>query len=98
VRERAGADRQFQETTFLEQHGIRLEGTKPKGKKAQRTSENFSRGGFTRRKGWYRTNDIRTTASPRSGHGDLGSEIGEELLFGEYRTDMGGVAKRRPEG
>jgi hypothetical protein len=28
-----------------------------------------------------------------SGHGDLGSEIGEELLSGEYRTDMGGVAK-----
>jgi hypothetical protein len=28
-----------------------------------------------------------------AGHGDLGSEIGEELLFGEYRTDMGGVAK-----
>jgi ribonuclease HI len=63
--ERAGADRQLQETAFLEQHGVRLEGTKPKGKKAQRTSENPSRGGFTRRKGWYRTNDIRTTASTR---------------------------------
>jgi hypothetical protein len=57
-----GADRQSQETSFLEQHGIRLEGTKPKGKKAPWTSENFSRGGSTRRKGWYRTNDIRTTA------------------------------------
>ena len=50
--EQESADRQFQETTFLEQHGIRLEGTKPKGTKSQRTSENFSRGGFTRRKGW----------------------------------------------
>jgi hypothetical protein len=27
------------------------------------------------------------------GHGDLGSEIGEELLSGEYRADMGGVVK-----
>jgi hypothetical protein len=35
--ERAGAGRQLQETVFLEQHGVRLEGTKPKGKKAQRT-------------------------------------------------------------
>ena len=64
--ERVGADRQSQETTdFLEQHGIRSEGTKPKGKKAQRTSENVSRGGFTRRKGWYHTNDIRTMACSR---------------------------------
>ncbi len=63
--ERAEADRQLQETAFLEQHGVRLEGTKPKGKKAQRTSENCSRGGSTRRKGWYRTNDIRTTTSTR---------------------------------
>ena len=32
--ERVGADRQSQETTdFLEQHGIRLEGIKPKGEK-----------------------------------------------------------------
>jgi hypothetical protein len=28
-----------------------------------------------------------------SGHGDLGSKIGEELLSGEYRTDMGGVTE-----
>ncbi len=27
------------------------------------------------------------------GHGDLGSEIGEELLSGEYRADMGDVTK-----
>jgi hypothetical protein len=43
---------------FLEQHGTRLEVIKPKGPKAQRTSEGASRGGSTRRKGWYRTNDI----------------------------------------
>ncbi len=52
-------------TDFLEQHGIRLEGVKPKGRKIQRTSEKVSRGGFTRRKGWYHTNDIRTTAYSR---------------------------------
>ncbi len=27
------------------------------------------------------------------GHEDLGSEIGEKLYSGEYRVDMGGVAK-----
>ncbi len=49
--DQVGTDRQSQETTdFLERHGIRLEGIKPKGKKAQRTSENVPRGGFTRRK------------------------------------------------
>ncbi len=49
-----GTDRQSQETTdFLERYGTRLEGIKPKGEKAQRTSEKVSRGGFTRRKGWY---------------------------------------------
>jgi ribonuclease HI len=64
--EQGAMDRQSQVTTdFLEQHGIRLEGVKPKGRKAQRTSEKVSRGGFTRRKGWYRTNDIRTTACSR---------------------------------
>jgi hypothetical protein len=42
--EQVGTDRQSQETTdFLERHGTRLEGIKPKGKKAQRTSENVSR-------------------------------------------------------
>ncbi len=64
--EQVGTDRQSQETTdFLERNGKRLEGIKPKGEKAQRTSENVSRGGFTRRNGWYRTNDIRTMACSR---------------------------------
>ena len=50
--EQVGTDRQSQETTdFLERHGTRLEGIKPKGEKAERTSENVPRGGFTRRKG-----------------------------------------------
>ena len=52
-------------TDFLEQFGTRLEGIQPKGPKAQRTSEGRSRGGFTRRRGWYRTNDIRTAACER---------------------------------
>jgi len=61
-----GTDQQSQVTTdFLEQNGTRLEGIKPKGSKAQRTSENVSRGGFTRRKGWYHTNGIRTTTCSR---------------------------------
>ncbi len=64
--EQVGTDRKSQVTTdFLEQHGTRLEGIKPKGSKAQRTSENISRGGFTRRKGWYHTNDIRTMTCSR---------------------------------
>jgi hypothetical protein len=50
---------------FLERHVTRLKGIKPKGKKTQRTSENVSRGGSTRRKGWYRTNDIRTMTCSR---------------------------------
>ena len=37
-------------TDFLEQFGTRLEGTQPKGPKAQRTSESMSRAGFTRRR------------------------------------------------
>jgi hypothetical protein len=61
-----GTDRQSQETTdFLERHGTRLKGIKPKGEKTLRTSENVSRGGSTRRKGWYRTNDIRTMTCSR---------------------------------
>ena len=40
-----GTDRKSQEITdFLEQHGTKLEGIKPKGVKVQRTSENVSRG------------------------------------------------------
>jgi hypothetical protein len=53
------------ETDFLEQFGMRLDGIQQKGPKVQRTSEGKSRGGFTRRRGWYRTNDIRTTVSDR---------------------------------
>ena len=52
-------------TDFLEQFGTRVEGIQPKGPKAQRTSDSRSRGGFTRRRGWYHTNDIRTTACNR---------------------------------
>ena len=48
-------------TSFLEEFGTRLEGVQPRGSKAQRRSGNGSGGGFTRRKGWYRLNDIRTT-------------------------------------
>jgi hypothetical protein len=81
---RVGTDRQSQEITdFLERHGTRLEEIKSKGTKTQRTSENVSRGGSTRRKGWYRTNDIRTMACCR--------DMEKELLSGEYRGDMGDV-------
>jgi hypothetical protein len=52
-------------TDFLEQFGMRLDGIQQKGPKAQRTSEGRSGGGFTRRRGWYRTNDIRTAACER---------------------------------
>ena len=63
--ERTEGNRECQATTdFLEQHGMRLEGIQPKGPKVQRTSESASRGGFTRRKGWYHTNDIRTVIHP----------------------------------
>ena len=59
-------DRTHQEVTaFLEKFGTRLEGVQPRGSKAQRRSENGSGGGFTRRKGWYRLNDIRTAACCR---------------------------------
>ena len=44
---------------------MRLDGIQQKGPKAQRTSEGRSGGGFTRRRGWYRTNDIRTTTCDR---------------------------------
>ena len=71
-------DQQSQATTeFLEKYGRRLEAVRQKGVKIPKTSENASGGGFTRRKGWYRTNDIRTSASwqnmeiwvPRAGRG-----------------------------
>jgi hypothetical protein len=58
---RSGTDPHSQKITdFLERYGTRLEGIKPKGTKAQRTSENVSRGGSSTRKGWYHTNDVRT--------------------------------------
>jgi hypothetical protein len=52
-------------TDFLEQFGTRLDDIQQKGPKAQRTSEDRSRGGFTRRRGWYLTNDIRTETCDR---------------------------------
>jgi hypothetical protein len=61
--ERVGTS--LETTEFLEKHGTKIEGIRPRGSKTQRTSENTPRGGFTRRKGWYRTNDIRTTACSR---------------------------------
>ena len=61
--ERVGTS--LETTEFLERHGTKIEGIRPRGSKAQRTSENTPRGGFTRRKGWYRTNDIRTAACSR---------------------------------
>ena len=89
-----GNDRQSQEITdFLEQHGTRLEEIKPKGEKAQRTSENVSRGGSTRRKGWYHTNDIRTIACirnmeiwvPKSGKDYSPESI--EAIWAAWRND-----------
>jgi hypothetical protein len=94
--EQVGMDRQFQETTdFLERHGTRLEGIKPKGEKAQRTSENVSRGGSTRRNGWYHTNDIRTMACSRDM--EIWVPKSGKRYSGEHRGDMGGVAQRHPE-
>ncbi len=52
-------------TDFLEQFGTRLDVIQQKGSKVQRTSEGRSRGGFTRRRGWYCTNDIRTAVCDR---------------------------------
>ena len=48
-------------TAYLEEFGTRLEGVQTRGSKSQRRSENGSGGDFTRRKDWYRLNDIRTT-------------------------------------
>ena len=44
---------------------MRLDGIQQKGPKTQRTSEGRSGGGFTRRRGWYHTNDIRTAVCDR---------------------------------
>ena len=64
--EQSGGSGNCQVTTdFLEQFGTRLDVIQQKGSKVQRTSEGRSRGGFTRRRGWYLTNDIRTTAYAR---------------------------------
>jgi hypothetical protein len=49
-------------TNFLEEFGTRLQGAQPRGSKSHRRSENGSGGDFTRRKDWYRLNDIRTVA------------------------------------
>jgi hypothetical protein len=93
--DQVGTDRQSQVTTdFLEQHGTGLEGIKPKGSKAQRTSGNVSRGGFIRRKGWYHTNDIRTMACSRD------MEITQRKSGGQARkwafcglTDLTGISR-----
>jgi hypothetical protein len=91
---RAGNNRQYQEITdFLERRGTRLEGINQKGTKAQRTSENVSRGGSTRKKGWYRSNDIRTIACcrdmeiwvPKSGKGYSPESI--EAIWEAWRND-----------
>ncbi len=59
--ENATGDRIHQgATVFLDEFGTRLEGVHPRGSKSQRRSENGSGGVFTRRKDWYRLNDIRT--------------------------------------
>ena len=64
--ENAAGDRIHQEATaLLEEFGTRLEGTQSRGSTSQRRSENGSGGGFTRRKDWYRLNDIRTVACGR---------------------------------
>jgi hypothetical protein len=93
--DQVGTDRQSQETTdFLERHGTRLEGIKPRGKKAQRTSENVFRGGSTRRKGWYCTNDIRTMSRSRDMEiwvPKSGKSFSPDS--GEYRGEMGDVVK-----
>ncbi len=52
-------------TDFPEQFGTRLDGIQQKEPKDQRTSEGRSRGGLSRRRGWYHTNDIRTTVCDR---------------------------------
>jgi hypothetical protein len=52
-------------TTFLEEFGTRLEEALSRGSKSQKRSENGSGGGFTRRKDWYRLNDIRTVECVR---------------------------------
>ncbi len=59
-----GIDRQYQEITdFLERHGTRLEGSTEGDEDP--TDFSVSRGGSTRRKGWYLYNDIRTIACYR---------------------------------
>ena len=64
--ENDAGDRIHQEATaFLEEFGTRLEGALSRGSKSQKRSESGSGGDFTRRKDWYRLNDIRTVACGR---------------------------------
>jgi hypothetical protein len=64
--ENAVGDRIHQEAAaFFEEFGTKLEGVMPRGSKSQKRSENGSGGGYTRRKDWYRLNDVRTTACGR---------------------------------
>lgn len=53
------------EQNRLKVNRVKLEGAMPRGSKSQKRSENGSGGGFTRRKDWYRLNDIRTAACGR---------------------------------
>ena len=92
--ENAAGDRIHQEATaFLEEFGTRLEGALPRGSKSQKRSENGSGGGFTRRKDWYRLNDIRTAACgrdmeiwiPKSGSAPVPDRI--EAVWEAWRRD-----------
>ncbi len=56
---------------------ISLDDIQQKGPKSQRTSEGRSGGGFTRRRGWYRTNDIRTATCDRDMEIWIPKDIGE---------------------
>ena len=92
--ENAAGDRIYQEATvFLEEFGTKLEGAMPRGSKSQKRSENGSGGGFTRRKDWYRLNDIRTAACgrdmeiwvPKSGSAPVPDRI--EAVWEAWRRD-----------
>ena len=73
---------------------MRLDGIQQKGSKAQRTSEDRSGGWFTRRRGWYHTNDIRTAACDRDMEIWIPKDIGEysredvEKVWDTWRNDV----------
>ena len=91
--EQPGGSGNCQATTdFLEQFGMRLDGIQQKGPKTQRTSEDRSRGGFTRRRGWYHTNRHQDNGL-RSGYGDLDPEGYQRILAGGRGSGVGHVAE-----